>query len=1294
MGLDGPPASALPRSPPAPMGATPATPPHRPRSLSPPRRGPQETNELDSMVLSPQSSASSQRDPAVLARRANGFAADFRSRDSVVNIHREVDVGVQSPAIVGRDVDVRVFQEEPKVRVIGGRSEDAWPTRYVEYDVELKYKNFTWQVEIPKSTVYGLWFFVKSKIHGLTARGNQSGGSAGSTASASAIATWAIPQMRKLFLANAEKSVSPEMVALVQQYLDAVVRIPALLHTATIVEMFQVSNSTFDDEEGYTSVREGWLKVRMWLKGNQDNVRINRGAITCDNECFNCMCVVKRVNFKSKKWRWVALKHSSIAVFPSIQDTRASEVFLFDQKFNIERGIQSAGSNTALLVSNSTYVMQLEAKTKQSIVKWANDIRKTAERSDWSQSHRDDSFAIPRQPQQFASYAKWFVDGKDAYQSIYDSLRSARKEIFIAGWWICPTIHLLRPASVYPHSRLDLVLQRKAEEGVKIYILMYKEVSVALTLNSNFSKKTFRRLHPDIHVLRDPDFLMKHLGMWSHHEKIVSVDQKVAFVGGLDLCFGRWDTGDHFLFDESSARTNFQGKDYSNPRVKDFIDVHLPEKDLIDRSEVPRMPWHDCHCRLEGQPARDVARHFIQRWNYSVSTRSKTSKLHHLVPMKDFERTVPKNENTSQMLTRRLQRAVHAVRAMRGLQKSATTASRSASNSYVETVSKDESDKESSQKTSNVSLPSPTSSDRKQSTRVSSDGRLQSHKDRGFNRNRRLSSVLDEGDEDRSDNDSGDDDEDGPSRLENAIQTEKRGYSAACQVLRSISLWSGGCPTERSIQNAYLRLIASANHFIYIENQFFVSGIEGDHACTNRIANALVERIRRAAANKEAFRVMVVMPLLPAFPGKVDDKDSSSLRGVMYWQYRTICRGKDSIYQTLFNELDDPFEYLAFYGLRTHSANKSGVPETEEVYVHSKVMIVDDRSCIIGSANINERSMNGDRDSEIAVLVDDTELDEKTKIAGGTYPVGKFAHSFRMKLFEEHFGVQPGSALYKKYADPVSSETWFTMQDHAMRNCQIYESVFGCLPSDNVTTFKQITVHLEQSAFGGRRDTAVDGSSAGVTSDEHCSTTKQQRQKRGNSTAGSEDGVRNGMATSVNSPRGANRNRAHSAGEANAELSAKAPTETRRDDSKRQTQSPRDDDEAARHPVGTSSLPKSPRPGSRSNSPRPKDLQGSGGRKHDSPVRNDDIEARFDSLWALQKKSSVNDGIDSVSPKAEDVGIMSPSGETVDSDRSISGAIPQEHAGGLTNHEAQGGVERCTGAHRVFPTEVSQGRSA
>ncbi|CAJ0748142.1 3338_t:CDS:2, partial [Entrophospora sp. SA101] len=62
--------------------------------------------------------------------------------------------------------------------------------------------------------------------------------------------------------------------------------------------------------------------------------------------------------------------------------------------------------------------------------------------------------------------------------------------------------------------------------------------------------------------------------------------------------------------------TIWPGQDYSNPRVKDFQNVVDFEAELVDKSKVPRMPWHDVSIGMTGTPARDVARHFVQRWNF------------------------------------------------------------------------------------------------------------------------------------------------------------------------------------------------------------------------------------------------------------------------------------------------------------------------------------------------------------------------------------------------------------------------------------------------------------------------------------------------------------------------------------------------------------------------------------------------------------------------------------------------------------------------------------------------------
>lgn len=51
---------------------------------------------------------------------------------------------------------------------------------------------------------------------------------------------------------------------------------------------------------------------------------------------------------------------------------------------------------------------------------------------------------------------------------------------------------------------------------------------------------------------------------------------------------------------------------------------------------------------------------------------------------------------------------------------------------------------------------------------------------------------------------------------------------------------------------------------------------------------------------------------------------------------------------------------------------------TELLYIHSKVMIVDDRVVIMGSANLNDRSQKGDGDSEIALVVEDQDMIDST----------------------------------------------------------------------------------------------------------------------------------------------------------------------------------------------------------------------------------------------------------------------------------------------------------------------------
>lgn len=94
----------------------------------------------------------------------------------------------------------------------------------------------------------------------------------------------------------------------------------------------------------------------------------------------------------------------------------------------------------------------------------------------------------------------------------------------------------------------------------------------------------------------------------------------------------------------------------------------------------------------------------------------------------------------------------------------------------------------------------------------------------------------------------------------------------------------------------------------------------------------------------------------------------------------------------------DPFDYITFHGMRNWSVLMGKLVQ-EIVYVHSKLMIVDDRYVICGSANINDRSMLGKRDSEIAALIQDEDSID-SKFNNKIVQVGKYAFSLRTKIFK------------------------------------------------------------------------------------------------------------------------------------------------------------------------------------------------------------------------------------------------------------------------------------------------------
>lgn len=142
-----------------------------------------------------------------------------------------------------------------------------------------------------------------------------------------------------------------------------------------------------------------------------------------------------------------------------------------------------------------------------------------------------------------------------------------------------PCKYLRRPPAENGRWRLDRLLQKKAEEGVHIYIIIYNEVSNDFTpVDSQYTKHTLMNLHPNIMVQRSPNHAQTRTLLWSHHEKMCVVDETIAFMGGLDLCFGRWDTPGHSMLDDG-------------PAAKDDLDLARSQDDVSQNNREGSQIW-------------------------------------------------------------------------------------------------------------------------------------------------------------------------------------------------------------------------------------------------------------------------------------------------------------------------------------------------------------------------------------------------------------------------------------------------------------------------------------------------------------------------------------------------------------------------------------------------------------------------------------------------------------------------------------------------------------------------------
>lgn len=673
-----------------------------------------------------------------------------------------------------------------------------------------------------------------------------------------------------------------------------------------------------------------------------------------------------------------------------------------------------------------------------------------------------DGFSVPLE----GNTVKPYICGKDYFADLIRDIAGATESIYIAGWQVN------WDAQLAPGKRLyDVLLSAaKAKPSLKIYVMPWDDSAPVQTFDDQ-SKNALESINDtlgrgskdkQVYVQLSASVAPRNRDFYSHHQKQVVIDRKIGYVGGIDLAYGRYDDAQFTLradadgrkglnrynacvapvgkvtdgkvevvdpdrmsggWDTSAgvpylvktnqriAREAIERGSYQTPYVsnvlKDRADMPLSTTlEGLDAAIQPRQPWNDVEVRIEGPAVAELTRNFVSRWNHGASL--------------------------------------------------------------------------------------------------------------GF------------------------------PKLANAEKPVQGKGGCVVQVLRSAppAMCDSG-KTQNDHLQAMRLLIDHSTHFIYIENQFFVSNfgraqvkvgsartMDGaqsdwnpseppgpdylgpaaavhsmasekatrwrhngdDEGIQNDICQCLGDRIKRAVFDNphgEPFHVYITLPVHPE--GKLND---GAVLCQVHWTMQTLVFGRFSLLNRIRRHLWAKREFDAKKGAcktrkelfaikealckeseTTNGYSKINISEcfkyvtllnlrnwtmlgqrhvTEQVYVHSKLMIVDDRYALLGSANINDRSLLGDRDSELGVLIMDTEKGNKDVLGDGRPRlVRNFAHELRVSVWEKIFGfhvasgrsgVQQATELKSAIQQPGKPGSWQSIQEIAGANSDAYETAFSFVP--------------------------------------------------------------------------------------------------------------------------------------------------------------------------------------------------------------------------------------------------------
>lgn len=194
-----------------------------------------------------------------------------------------------------------------------------------------------------------------------------------------------------------------------------------------------------------------------------------------------------------------------------------------------------------------------------------------------------------------ADHAALLIDSSNYYGALYESICRAQRSIFVLGWDIDSRIRLRRGKdakdAAEPVTFFDLICAKAHDNpDLQIYLNRWDYSVFFMSQREPFWVRKWKRCGMDnIHVCLDNAIPMAAC----HHQKIVVIDDEIAFWGGMDVALGRWDWRDHHV--KNLFRSDPSG---------------LPDP----RKKTRYGPYHDIQAVVAGPVVSYYAQLVRERW--------------------------------------------------------------------------------------------------------------------------------------------------------------------------------------------------------------------------------------------------------------------------------------------------------------------------------------------------------------------------------------------------------------------------------------------------------------------------------------------------------------------------------------------------------------------------------------------------------------------------------------------------------------------------------------------------------